>query len=291
MYNYMTKVFGVIKMDPRLNELKIKILLCFYRLDKAESTVTSISERLGIPKYETSRAVGSMEKDGLVDRTNIRSPELTGEGERLAARYSRRYDLAKHHLMYEGVEERFAKDDAFYMALSCSDETFEVIKCMEEKFLLREHFARIKNFTGEEFCEAINDGRYQLPFIIYREKVKKQNNVSMANSGFIHPCELAVYDGRGVIGLKACEMREKSRLNGIEMKGRINSLKYYDGRNFVDCKHDGGDFFLPVECFNFKTIGAGSGVVLHGSICLKMKCSVGEVHMPESTAIFTVIVS
>ena len=53
MYNYMTKVFGVIKMDPRLNELKIKILLCFYRLDKAESTVTQDTKILFLDEPTT----------------------------------------------------------------------------------------------------------------------------------------------------------------------------------------------------------------------------------------------
>lgn len=49
----MTKVFGVIKMDPRLNELKIKILLCFYRLDKAESTVTQDTKILFLDEPTT----------------------------------------------------------------------------------------------------------------------------------------------------------------------------------------------------------------------------------------------
>lgn len=278
-------------MNPQLSDLKIKMLLCLLRLPAEKRFGTVMCEKFGLPKYEISRAMSALEKDGLVDRTNIRNPVLTPDGEKLATRYSRKFDLAKRHFIYEGVDPAIAERDAIVLALHCSDETFNVIKAMEERFLLKEHFSRIKIFTGEEFCEAVNDGRYLLPFIIYREKVKKQNNVSMANSGFVHPCELAVYDGKGMIGLKACEMKERSRLNGLEMKGKINSLKYFDGTDFVEAYRGGQDFFLPVECLNFKTIGDGQGVVLHGSLCLKMKCSVGEVHMPESTAIFTLLVT
>ena len=36
--------------------------------------------------------------------------------------------------------------------------------------------------------------------------------------------------------------------------------------------------------------GSGVDQILHGSVCLKMKCSVGLMHMPESTAIFTVLI-
>ena len=36
--------------------------------------------------------------------------------------------------------------------------------------------------------------------------------------------------------------------------------------------------------------GSGTDQILHGSVCLKMKCSVGFMHMPESTAIFTVLI-
>lgn len=223
MYNYMTKVFGVIKMDPWLNELKIKILLCFYRLDKAESTVTSISERLGIPKYETSRAVGSMEKDGLV------------------ARYSRRYDLAKHHLMYDGVEERFAKDDAFYMALSCSDETFEVIKCMEEKFLLREHFARIKNFTGEEFCEAINDGRYQLQILKLVRKLNEEYGMTVIM--VLHDINQSLYYSDEIVAMKDGRITAQGKPEEIMTSELIKNV--YDVELGISAVN-GKPFVLPV---------------------------------------------
>lgn len=55
---------------------------------------------------------------------------------------------------------------------------------------------------------------------------------------------------------------------------------------------------MACEPYIAKTAGTngkrnrGSGVdqILHGSVCLKMKCSVGLMHMPESTAIFTVLI-
>lgn len=31
-------------------------------------------------------------------------------------------------------------------------------------------------------------------------------------------------------------------------------------------------------------------ILLHGSVCLKMQCSVGDMHMPESTAVFTMFI-
>ena len=37
-------------------------------------------------------------------------------------------------------------------------------------------------------------------------------------------------------------------------------------------------------------IGSGVGQILHGSVCLRMQCSVGTKHMPESTAIFTILI-
>ena len=38
------------------------------------------------------------------------------------------------------------------------------------------------------------------------------------------------------------------------------------------------------------TMGKGRDTLLHGSVCLKMQCSVGDMHMPESTAIFTMFI-
>jgi len=58
----------------------------------------------------------------------------------------------------------------------------------------------------------------------------------------------------------------------------------------TDAERNGDTVCFPAECLQFLNIGSGVDQILHGSVCLKMKCSVGLMHMPESTAIFTVLI-
>lgn len=86
---------------------------------------------------------------------------------------------------------------------------------------MKQVFAERKTFSDSEFCEQIKDGNYTFPFIIYREKVKGHNNISMANDGFVHPCEVIVRENDDVILLKAIEMNENPKFNGIKMGGMV----------------------------------------------------------------------
>ena len=53
---------------------------------------------------------------------------------------------------------------------------------------------------------------------------------------------------------------------------------------------DGRYVFFPVTALRFISMGKGRDTLLHGSVCLKMQCSVGDMHMPESTAVFTMFI-
>lgn len=272
-------------------ELRLKIFMCFLNFTEENRKITKMAQALGIEKYEMSRQVAQLEKEGYVDRSDPRKPVLTDKGRKLAERYAKRMELAQNHLIYEGVPKDEARHDAIMLTLYCGDKTFENIQLIEETLRMKEVFANKSSFSGREFSEKINDGHYTFPFIIYREKVKKGNNISMANKGFAHPCEVIIGESGGFVLLRAVNMNAFSGLNGIKMKGKVQHLKYFDGKRFVDAAVNGDFIQIPLEYFQFHNIGSDSlNRILHGSICFKMCCSVGQVHMPESTAIFTLFV-
>lgn len=93
----------------------------------------------------------------------------------------------------------------------------------------------------------------------------------MANSGFEHPCELVVRDGVGMIHMRARTMSANSRKSGMLMQGKVQTVKYNYNNSFIDAEKNGDAICFPAEC-------------------LKMKCSVGIIHMPESVAIFTILI-
>ena len=277
-------------MPDTTDILRLRVLLCFLKLPAEDCTVTGISRTLNVEKYKISRTVIALENDGYIDRDDVRNPILTPAGYSEALRYSDRIDVTLNHLLYEGVDMENAKQDAFYWALYCSDKTMDAVRATEERYRVKYELREQKQFSGATLCKKLHDGCYQFPFIIYREQVKNGNNISMANAGFEHPCTLCIKDGVGTIQLRAQPLSAKSKANGRLMHGQVNSMKYFDSGRYISSEQSGNVLSFPADSLHFVNMGTGVGQVLHGSICLKMECSVGVLHMPESTAIFTILI-
>lgn len=269
--------------------LRLRVLLCFLQKDDA-CTVMGISRTLKESKQNISRSMIALEKDGLLDRSDPRNPLLTELGLLKAKYYAERIEITLNHLLYEGVDIESARRDAFLWALYCSDKTMEAIKATEERYRVKYELREQKQFSGKKLCKLLKNGIYQFPFLIYRENVKRGTNISMANEGFEHPCTLYVNDGEGWIQLRAQPISAKSASSGKLLRGRAQSMQYFDSGRFIDAEINGNVFSFPADVLNFVNMGSGVGQILHGSCPVKMECSVGLIHMPESTAIFTILI-
>ena len=277
-------------MTNEAEVLKLRIILCFYEAGEEGCTVTGISRTLGEEKYKISRAMNALEKEGVIDKNDTRHPMLTEYGKKLAEKYSERMEITINHLLYEGVDAQNANKDAYYWTLFNSDKTMDVIQSSGEKYRVKYEMRNEKEFTGETLCRKMKDGIYQLPFLIYREKFHNGSNISMANNGFEHPCTLSIENGIGTIKIHAVEITVKSPINGVKMRGKVKHLKYYDGYEYINVESYGDVLSFPASAMNFVNIGSGMGQILHGSVCLKMSCTAGLIHMPESVAIFTLLI-
>ena len=165
-----------------------------------------------------------------------------------------------------------------------------LIRSSEQRYRAKYELRRQSEFGGAELCRRLGDGEYCFPFLIYREYVSGGTNLSMANEAFSHPCTLAVANGIGVVRLHPVDLSARSQMTGREMNGRVRRLMYLDGSTFAPAYDDGRAISFPARTLHFLNIGSGVGQILHGSVCLRMQCSVGTKHMPESTAIFTILI-
>ena len=269
--------------------LKLRVLLSFLKEDET-CTVTGISKTLGETKQTISRIIIAMEEEGLIDRSNTRQPVLTDKGKNKAAIYTERIRLSLNHLIREGVNIESAKNDAYHWALYNTDETMEVISRLEEQYRIKHLFKDEFKFNGSTLCKKMHDGEYSFPFTIYREHIHDGDNISMANSGFEHPCVLSVKNGVGTIQLKAVNIIGNSAYTGKIMKGMIKSLKYFESGNYIGAERSGNIFSIPASAVRFINMGEGIGQTLHGTASLKMQCSAGILHMPESGAIFAMLI-
>lgn len=279
-------------MSDSADILRLRVLLAFYQMEDDSSIVMNISRMLGEEHYVISRVINSLEKDALIKRISPRKPVLTDKGLSEAERYSKRMELTLNHLLYEGVSIENARNDAYRWALNNTDETMAVIANAEEKYRVKYELRECNKFNGRDLCKCMNDGVYKFPFIIYREQIGRNHrtNISMANEGFEHPCELVISNGTGKIYLKALTVSANSKKSGTLMQGKVQTVKYYQNNAFVETERNGDTICFPAECLEFLNIGSGVDQILHGSVCLKMKCSAGVIHMPESIAIFTVFI-
>lgn len=268
--------------------IRLRTLLCFLN-EEEDCNVTNIARTLGVEKYLISRVLVTLEKDGLVDRSNPRMPVLTMQGKQKAEMYASRVKVTTNHLIYEGVNIKDAREDALVWALYGSDEALKVFYSSADIYQIKYEMRDQKNFSGETLCKKMEDGIYEVPFLFYREHIKENNNLSMANMGFHQPCILHIKDGKGTIQLHIKEVVRKSFVNGNVQSGHVRNFKYYQDGYYTSAEVSGNILSFSASALNFINIGTGVGQILHGSVCVEMECTVGNVYMPRSKAIFTIM--
>ena len=273
-------------MPESLEILKMRVLICFLNENARICTVTGLATMFGEGKQKMHRIFATLEKEGLLNRSNPRSPVLTVLGREKAHYYENRINVVLNHLLYEGLDMDNAEHDAYAWALFSSDKGMEIIKSSEQRYRAKYELRKREQFDGTELCKHLHDGEYRLPFLMYKEHMTDGNNLSMSNSGFEHPCILTVTNGEGTIQLRPKEIWARSQMTGQEMIGRVRMLMYSDGMTFKNGETVIGMHTFPASTLSFLNIGSGMEQILHGSVCLKMQCSVGTNHMPEATAIF-----
>ena len=278
-------------MPETLTPFQIQLLLYYLEAEPKKRTVTDSARILGTTKWAVTRALDALEKQDVVERQENRKTVLTASGKKLAEKCRGQMKILEQYMQYQDIPPAQIKENAL-RALSAgfSDEFMDRLAEQEGRMRLKEIFAGHRNFHGGDICNYLKDGSYYFPFIIYREQIKNHNNLSMANKGFENPCELIVKDHEGLIYLAVKTVSAESMSSGKKMEGRVNKMQYlYDGE-FRDGGIDGRYVYFPVTALNFIAMGKGRDTLLHGSVCLKMQCSVGDMHMPESTAIFTMFI-
>ena len=276
-------------MKDEYEILKLRVLLHFINSDKEEWSVIKIARTLDVNKQRVSRILIDLEKDGYADRSDSRHPVLTPEGVKLAKWFEERIRVSLSHLLFEGVPLKEAEEDAYHWAIYNTDETMKVIRDAEAKYRVKYELRDKLNFTGAELCRHLGDGTYDFNFVIYREEVKKGNNISMANEGFEHPGCLEVKNGVGKIKIRAVNMKSTSPITHREMRGKVDSIKYYYYGDFVAADTTNDIITFPADSLQFINIGKGINQILHGNVHIKIRCTVYPIHMPESMAVFTMI--
>lgn len=265
--------------------LKLRTLLCFLNREQKECTVSKIARTLGEENYTISRILMALEKEGLVNRMNSRSPYLTELGRKEAKRYKEWMRISMNHMIYEGVEREYAQQDAYHWTLYNSENAMRIFRDTDEIYRVKHEVCERKVVTGVELCSLLKDGVYQFPFLIYQEQIENGSNISWMNQAFEHMCTLSVKAGKGMLQLYPKDLKLKNPLTGrLEVK-RVRYFKYQELGEEISAEHIGTSIRFPMSSLKFVNVGSKTQQILHGSVCIKL----GENDSCEKTGIQTAV--
>lgn len=276
-------------MLDSIDMVRMRTLLCFYN-QETDCSVTKIARTLGVEKYIISRVLAALEKAGLVDRSNPRMPVLTPAGRKKAEYYASRVNVTTTHLTYEGVNLKHAREDALVWALYGSDEAMKVFYSSADIYKVKYEMRDRKCFSGEALCKKMKDGVYEFPFLFSREHIQNNSDLSMANGGFYQPCMLCVENGTGTVQLQMRDVIKKTGADSHPMSGHVRQFRYYHNGYDTKAEINGNILSFNAAALDFINIGSGVGQILYGSVCVEIECSIGDMYMPRSKAIFHIMI-
>lgn len=141
---------------------------------------------------------------------------------------------------------------------------------------------------GNELDQEIQNNlqkceRHPVVFRLYRMNKKPgQSRDSMAMRGFEETAEIVQDKGESYLELKVKDMSAHSRVRGETMVGKLKTLKYEHDEVLETDDIVNNIVRIPMEaCKIHKWTGVGT----MGVVPVTVTCSVGLVHMPESTAL------
>ncbi len=272
-------------MIKDLTKIRMQILFCIERMEGEQVTAAKIAAGLGIAKSTVTRAIDYFQEQKLLEPYQI---SFTAYGREWIAKYSRYRREISEWLIEQGrMSPEEADEEAIHMILTLQDETIELIigKQKDEK---REcMFCDIDGFCEKCIDYLLEDGRYDISFTIYKDNSHKNMSVSMANDGFYHPGVLEVTNGVGMIRLRSKRMVRPMPVGNGMLAGQVEKMSYLMNHRYEAAVADGSSWIFPTACMKF-TYNKGEGILM-GSASLKMSSSVGKMYMPESSALFTMV--
>lgn len=266
-----------------LTREKLTYLLFLYKQKDMNYTVTRMAQEVGVSKSTFSRVLNNFYQEGLTSEKG--KGTLTCQGCRLASKYIK--DINKLSQWLKSVFD-FNDDEAYQEALSLiftlSSSTREKIINSTSKKRLFELIDNVKEISGDMLSANLDDGQYPFAFTIYKAN---RIGISMANDGFYHPGILEIKMGYGRFILKPKEVERESMVGKMVLKGKLESLKYLENEEFINSEAICGDYTIPISKLRFYY--SKDERLLQTSIKIRVKPSVGKIHMPESEAIMTII--
>lgn len=267
-----------LKRQNRPTMLQLKYLQGLSRVEKKRGAQGSIAEYYNVNRSTVNRFFKNCIERGILTE----ALEFTVEGQEWLDRYVRLYENLQKYLEEIGARPEEIEETIDVMVEDIDIHMLELmINAHAEK---KSVYKRKENELDQEIQNNLQKcERHPVVFRLYRMNKKPgQSRDSMAMRGFEETAEIVQDKGESYLELKVKDMSAHSRVSGETMVGKLKTLKYEYDEVLETADIVNNIVRIPMEaCKIHKWTGVGT----MGVVPVTVTCSVGLVHMPESTAL------
>ena len=267
-----------LKRQNRPTMLQLKYLQGLSRVEKKRGAQGSIAEYYNVNRSTVNRFFKNCIERGILTE----ALEFTVEGQEWLDRYVRLYENLQKYLEEIGARPEEIEETIDVMVEDIDIHMLELmINAHAEK---KSVYKRKENELDQETQNNLQKcERHPVVFRLYRMNKKPgQSRDSMAMRGFEETAEIVQDKGESYLELKVKDMSAHSRVSGETMVGKLKTLKYEHDEVLETVEIANNIVRIPMEaCKIHKWTGVGT----MGVVPVTVTCSVGLVHMPESTAL------
>ena len=267
-----------LKRQNRPTMLQLRYLQELSRAEKKRGAQGSIAEHCGVYRSTVSRYFKScVEKGILTDAL-----EFTAAGKEWLDRYLRLYEQLQKYLEEIGARPDEIRENVDLMVENIDIHMLELMLYAHTK-KKTVYSQKVQTLDQEIRSNLQKCERHPVVFRLYRMNKKPgQGRDSMAMRGFEETAEIVQEQGKSYLELKMKEMSAHSRASGGTMTGKLDTLKYAHNEVLETARIENNTVRIPMEAFR---IHNWTGIGTMGTAVVTVTCSVGTVHMPESTAL------
>ena len=247
-------------------------------MEKKRGAQGSIAEYYNVNRSTVNRFFKNCIERGILTE----ALEFTAEGQEWLDRYVKLYENLQKYLEEIGARPEEIEETIDVMVEDIDIHMLELmINAHAEK---KSVYKRKENELDQEIQNNLQKcERHPVVFRLYRMNKKPgQSRDSMAMRGFEETAEIVQDKGESYLELKVKDMSAHSRVSGETMVGKLKTLKYEHDEVLETADIVNNVVRIPMEaCKIHKWTGVGT----MGVVPVTVTCSVGLVHMPESTAL------
>ncbi len=267
-----------LKRQNRPTMLQLQYLQGLSRVEKKRGAQGSIAESYGVNRSTVNRYFKNCIERGILTE----GLEFTATGAEWLERYTKLYENLQNYLKEIGARPDEVDETLDVMVENIDIHMLEMmINAQTEK---KSIYKKKENELDREIQNNLQKvERHPVVFRLYRMNKKLgQDRGSMAMRGFEDIAEIVQENGESYLELKLKEMAAHSRVSGEMMAGKLKTLKYQHNEVLEEARIENNIVKIPMEACR---IHRWTGIGTMGIVPVTVTCSVGQVHMPESTAL------